>query len=95
MEAIKTKGGNAYKGSTLEIDREKQDKDLKIPAFLFSNLYMQHNASRIFRTHNPAKSQIVLTALTQVGAGLGLYSEASGLSHEIFLSGKKGGQVRV
>lgn len=58
MEAIKTKGGNAYKGSTLETDREKQDKDLKIPAFLFPNLYMKHNASRKFRTHNPAKSRM-------------------------------------
>lgn len=38
MEAINTTGGHAYKGSTLEIDREKQDKDLKIPAFLFSTL---------------------------------------------------------
>ena len=95
MEAINTTGRHAYKGSTLEMDREKQDKDFKIPAFLFSNPYVKYKASRIFRTHNPVKSLIVLTAMTQVGVGLGLYSEASILSHEILPSEKNGGQVRV
>lgn len=33
--------------------------------------------------------------MTQVGVGLGLYSEASILSHEILPSEKKGGHVRV
>lgn len=42
MEATNTTGGHAYKGSTLEMDREKQDKDLKIPALLFSNPYMKY-----------------------------------------------------
>ena len=94
MGAINTTGGHAYKGSTLEIDREKQDKDLKIPAFLFPNPYMKYDASRILRTHNPGKSLTVLTDVTQAGVGLGLYSAASIPSREI-LPSEKGGQVRV
>lgn len=49
--------------------------------------------ARIFRIHNLAWSLIVVTALGQLR--LGLYFKASGVSHEILLSQKKGGQIRV
>lgn len=82
---------NAKKGCRPETDGEKQDNnDLKILVFLLSNFPIRYNKARIFRTHNPTKSLIVLAALIQVA--LGLHSKPSGVSHEFFCQGRKKGE---